>query len=686
MKWCQQFFLFLVLMPSAANAQCDTLVLNQEAQAVEDLIWADYPRTLALSGDMVAKYHGEGGLCEARALLALAKTMWTNGDYDESTRLLRDAVRFSRRAGDAVTTARSYNVIANNFYYQAYYDSAEANFIRCRDIFDVLKMRTGQIEVLHDMALMYHRQGNYAASLRALLKSETLKDLEPDFVHHVGDFSDGNTYFIDTLYYQNEIVDEQRLLQKFRKEGNLVGVYQSLINISIAYHELGDHRRSGYFAAKGSAAMKEMGHYPFWYLAARQYGLAGMKDSCFYFHARALREFPMATQIKIATTYQQLGNSHLGYHQGDSALWYYELALELNVRMNNRITVPGLHLGLAQVYRMKGDLVKAEHHLLKGLTLAKNTSVLHASNLYKFGQELYESLGRYDRALEFAKRHMALADSIDRNKDAMTMIRFQAQFETARKVKELDEARLIVRNRTITVASLAVLTSLSIGFICVLYIQRRKIQHQNEKLVESNTEQKALTLEVHHRVKNNLQYIVSLLSLQAQTVDNEELAQQIEEIKTRIMTMGLIHQRLYQMQGIQAVHLPSFVHELIDNLMLSLPNRVTVKKNLSIEPIRVDVDSAIALGLLINELATNAIKHAFGNHQSPEFGLMVAREGNHVRLSVSDNGPGYSLQMSKGRGFGIRLMELLLRKLKGTVVQINPTTLEIRLTGLGIVG
>lgn len=140
------------------------------------------------------------------------------------------------------------------------------------------------------------------------------------------------------------------------------------------------------------------------------------------------------------------------------------------------------------------------------------------------------------------------------------------------------------------------------------------------------------------------------------------------------------------MQGIQAVHLPSFIHELIDNLMLSLPNRVTVKRNVSVEPIRVDVDSAIALGLLINELATNAIKHAFGNHQSPEFSLKIAREGNHVRLSVSDNGPGYSLQMSKGKGFGIRLMELLLRKLKGTVVQIDPTTLEIQLNGLSIVG
>jgi two-component sensor histidine kinase len=399
-----------------------------------------------------------------------------------------------------------------------------------------------------------------------------------------------------------------------------------------------------------------------------------------------VEEFPQATRIKVATTYQQLGNSYLQFEQPDSALANFERTLRLSEQMNNRITIPVLHLSMAKAYRMKGDWARAEHHVVTGLKYAQGVSVLHTSSLYAFGVELYEHLGQSDKALFFAKKHDQLDDSISRNEDAMAMIRFQAQFESAKKERELEAARLVVRNRTITLVSLAVVTTLSIGFMGVLYIQRRKIQQQNSKLTESNAEQKALMQEVHHRVKNNLQYIVSLLSLQAQNVESTELAQQIEEIKTRIMTMGLIHQRLYQTHGVQAVHLPSFLQELVDNLLQAHSSRMPVTKHLAIDPIRLDVESAIALGLLVNEVTTNAVKHAFANHHAPKFALEVTREKEGIRVRVSDNGPGFSVRQSVGMGFGMRLIELLLRKLKGTLHQVNPNTIDIYMTGLGVVG
>lgn len=675
----------IVFLSHLARAQCDTTAVNRELRVAQSYIWADYPRALEASQAAVEKYRGGGTWCEGRALQVLGKTMWANGDYEKSIRSLREAVRISIRAGDLENAARSYLVIANDYYYQAYYDSAESNFIRSRDAFVALNHRTGQIEALHDMALMYHRRGTYAASLKALLESERLKELEPDFVHFVGDFSRGNTYFIDTIYYRDVIAREKSLLLKFRKNRNGIGIYQSLINIGIAYHELADYRRAGYFAAIGSQAMKETGHYPFWYMAAKEYGLAGMQDSCFYFLGRAREEFPRATQIKIATTYEQLGHSHLQFLHPDSALFYFEKALRMNVQMNNRITIPALHLSLARTYRMKGDPEAAEHHLLEGLQGARGISAHAMSDLYGFGLELYEYLEQPARALKFAKMHDQLEDSINRNEDAMTMIRFQTQFETARKERELESQRLVVRNRTITLFSLAGVTVLSIGFVVALYIQRSRIQKQNIQLQESNAEQKALTEEVHHRVKNNLQYIVSLLSLQAQNVESTELVLQIEKIKTQIMTMGIIHQRLYQAQGIQTAHLPSFLNELLDNLMRAFSSQVPVTRQVIIDPIKVDVESAIALGLLINELATNALKHAFHNHRAPAFTLKAVRTGNFIVISVSDNGPGFNLQQASERGFGIRLIHLLLRKLKGTMSQVNPNTIEIQIPGSCIV-
>ena len=287
-------------------------------------------------------------------------------------------------------------------------------------------------------------------------------------------------------------------------------------------------------------------------------------------------------------------------------------------------------------------------------------------------------------ALDYARRHVQLMDSINRTENAMAMIRFQAQFETTRKEKELEAARLVLRNRNITLFSLAAITLLSIAFMITLYIQQKRIKKQNTRLNESNAEQKALMQEVHHRVKNNLQYIVSLLSLQAQTVRNPELVQQIEEIKGRIVTIGIIHQRLYQSQDVPVVDLSVFIQELTFNLLNALPTRVAVKKHVEVEFIRVDIETGISIGLLVNELLTNSVKHAFANHAAPEFHLTIRKDGSEIVLEMSDNGPGFKLRQSGGQGFGIRLIELLLRKLKGSLVQLDANTLQIRFSGFVI--
>ena len=242
---------FILAFPFLLRAQCDTADVNRAVRNIEEQIWSDYPKAIALAESSVEQFRGSGPGCEAKTLLALAKTMWVNGDYGPSVTTLHRAVKLAIGANDVETTARCYLVMGNNFYYQGYYDSAENYFIKSRDAFVSVKHRTGQIEVLHDMALMYHRQGNYAVSLKYLLETERLKDLEPEFIHFVGDFTLGNTYLIDTLYYKNEINDEKESMKQFTRMGNTTGIWQSLINLGVAYRELGDHRRAGYYAAKG---------------------------------------------------------------------------------------------------------------------------------------------------------------------------------------------------------------------------------------------------------------------------------------------------------------------------------------------------------------------------------------------------------------------------------------------------
>lgn len=666
-----------LMSPVASLAQtCDTARVNQEVRMADALVWSDYPKVLAGSTELVEKYKGTGPWCEGRTMQLLGKVMWSNGDYEQSVNLLRVAAGMSRKAGDTRNLAACDILIANNFYYQAYYDSAEKHFKAAIATYESAGMQGPLARSLHELALMYHRKGDIANALRFLYRSEELLGIRPDILHHVVDFTGTSFIFNDTLYYRTKVRDELRQLKAYITIGNQEGTFSTFHNLGRAYAELGDHLRSARYYAKGAETQSAIGVYPFWYAVGREYGLAGLKDSCFYFHYRSKMEFPRSTAIKVLTTYEELGDSHTVFNQLDSAAWYYEKALAMNITMNNRITIPNIQCKLAQVYHRKGENDKAERLLLQGLIQAKNVSMKYLLNLFRFGTEFYDATGQPGRALTYAKRVQSLSDSINRNDAALGLIHFQAQFETARKEKELAEAKLIVRNRTIILTSLAGFSLLLVAWGSSLYIQRRKIKRQNVMLEASNAEQRALTQEVHHRVKNNLQYIVSLLNLQAQATNTQELSATIEEIKNRIMTMGLIHQRLYKAQGLQRIDVAPFVQELVTNLLNALPSRRAVENHIAVEPLQVDIDTAISLGLLINEFITNAVKHAFHNHSSPEIFLSLSKEGKELRMKIRDNGPGFQFP-GNGQGFGMKLIGLLVRKLKGKVHQPNANTIEI---------
>ena len=665
-------FVVLLLRWIPTLAQCES-----EVKKADDQVWADHRQAMLLSQEAVKTFAGKGSLCEGKTLFVLGKTLWSNGDYAQSIAVLRRAIIHAQRADDTETVARSQLVMANNFYYQAYYDSAEKYFEGCRQSFQRINHRTGLIEVLHDMALMYHRKGDFSTSLKCLLESEQRKEMEPDFVHYVGDFTGISTSFIDSTYYRQEIIDEMASLKNFDLSGNLEGVYQSFINLGIAYRELNEHRISARYFVKGSQLMSSLGFYPFWDLAGVAYGKVGMEDSCFYFHYKAKTEFPRATKIKILYTYELLGNAHLQFAHLDSALWYYEKSLAMNEAMNNRLTIAGLQLSLARVYQAKKMNDKTKQYLDQALSKSKGISVTLTSKSYHFATQFYRE-SNPALALQFSERYRNLTDSINRNENAMAMIRFQTQFETARKERDLDAARLQLRNRTMMMLSFAVITVLSLAFVITLYFQRRKIQRQNATLNESNAEQKALMQEIHHRIKNNLQYVVSLLSLQTQHVRNPEVMTQIEEVKTRIMTIGLIHQNLYQSRSIQYVDLPQFVGDLISNIIRVFPTRVQLKESVHVDLLSVDLETAISVGLLINELTTNALKHALMDHPQPEYKLYVSRVGETLSITINDNGPGFSLDEST-KGFGMRLVSLLLRKLEGTMAQSDPRTINIKI-------
>lgn len=193
-----------------------------------------------------------------------------------------------------------------------------------------------------------------------------------------------------------------------------------------------------------------------------------------------------------------------------------------------------------------------------------------------------------------------------------------------------------------------------------------------EKLLRATlAEKETLLKEIHHRVKNNMQIIASLLSLQAATVDNPVIQAQFEDSQNRIRSMALVHERLYRSQDLGSIDLSLYMQDLVGHLIQSsFGQGKSVNIVVEVGNLQLNIDQAVPCGLIVNELVSNALKYAFPDGRGGEVRIEVqcSVEGQY-RLVVSDNGVGMpeGMDFRKTASLGLKLVNSLARQLGGTV-------------------
>jgi len=241
-----------------------------------------------------------------------------------------------------------------------------------------------------------------------------------------------------------------------------------------------------------------------------------------------------------------------------------------------------------------------------------------------------------------------LTDIIHRTKTEEELARLTAQLEDR------------VLERT---AELARSNDALISEVC-----QRTIAEERLKLILH--EKDVLIKEIHHRVKNNLQVIVSLLYLQAKATGDPTCAAALLDSQTRIKSMALIHENLYQSGDFSSVDLDRYLRNLTGNLMVAYgtdPGGIRVITEA--EDVRVTVTTAIPLGLIANELIANALKYAFAGRDCGEITLTAKKEGAQITLAIADNGRGIppDLDWEHTPSLGFNLVRMLVRQLKGAI-------------------
>lgn len=219
-------------------------------------------------------------------------------------------------------------------------------------------------------------------------------------------------------------------------------------------------------------------------------------------------------------------------------------------------------------------------------------------------------------------------------------------------------------------------------------IEQRK--YDQELINNSLKEKEALLREIHHRVKNNMQIISSLLRLQSSSLKDQKSIDMYKDIQNRIITMSLIHEKLYNSGDLARINFKEYIRDLATGLFETYGfNTGKIALKINADNVSLGINSAIPCGLIINEIVSNSLKYAFPGEKTGEIKINLhSIEGNHIELLVSDNGIGLpkDMDIDKTESWGLRLISILAEKqLQGELAlnRINGTEYNIKFKDLG---
>lgn len=209
-------------------------------------------------------------------------------------------------------------------------------------------------------------------------------------------------------------------------------------------------------------------------------------------------------------------------------------------------------------------------------------------------------------------------------------------------------------------------------FVLAAVIDITGRKRHEDLLRASLAEKETLLREIHHRVKNNMQVVSSMLSLQASYVDQPLYRAMFEQCEARVRAMALIHEKLYGADNLGTIDFGQYIRELAPMLVASYAAGAPVRLELQTEPVALDIQAAIPLGLILNELVTNAVKHAYAD-SGGSLRIALLRAGDDCWLEVQDDGRGLpaDLDPQRPRGLGLRMIRGLLRQLEGSCEQLH---------------
>lgn len=592
----------------------------------------------------------------AMAMNFLGEYFQITGNLDTSVYFLKEALVFYDNVKDTVVQGRINARIAYNYKIKGVEDPTIHYYHKSLEYLSINNDTMWYGFVNDNLGMIYYRKGNYYRALEHIQQAITAFKLL-DYKLNVG-----NEYNTMGVIY--------------RKTNDKAKEEQAYLNAIEVLEEIDESNFLGYAYNN----LSEM------------YLDKGKTDSAFKLLEKARLVFQnTGNQLGLCSYY-----SVLAYHHSHSSPPEYDKVIDY---CNKSMTIAEEHGDFQQysdatsylgtAYRKTNQLRKAKDVLEKGLSVA--TKYGYKAEIVKITEELakvYKLQNRTDLALKALETHLAYKDSTsgeERIKEFTSLdLKFGfrqqqisdslAQIQKDQELIFLHEKEMQSQKQTQIVLFFIAVLVIIVAFFSFLNARRNKRQavvlnEKNNVINQALTEKELLLKEVHHRVKNNFQLVSSLLELQSKEIKDTKALESISEGKNRVRAMALIHQKLYQNENIAAFDFKTYCVQLINEIKGIYAFDEAVQTDIQIDDIHLDIDTAIPLGLIVNELITNAFKYAFkeGRKNKLFFSITKEKTGNYL-LVLKDNGSGLppDLNISKTKSLGLRLVQRLTRQLHGT--------------------
>ena len=353
--------------------------------------------------------------------------------------------------------------------------------------------------------------------------------------------------------------------------------------------------------------------------------------------------------------------------------------------LNNNFLLMRCWLSIGKLQLFQGKYITAIESLQKSIDIAGPEFGDHyyLSEAYKRLGNAFVGNHDYKGATEAFVVYDSLKNMIFTEAADQRISLLQTEFDMAQKESTIQGMEDQLKKQSSQKTLITIIAGLLLLLLLVLYVTYQKDKGKNILLERQNSEKEFLLKEIHHRVKNNLGIVSSLLDLQAAKMKDEHAIEAIEESRNRVYSMSMIHQKLYQGKNLSSIEMKDYLINLSKHILDSYGAEKFIEFEFELDELELDVDDAIPLGLIVNELLTNSFKHAFPNSKKGKIKIVFQKIGKElILLEIEDDGVGFhrdDLNNELSSGFGTQLIDLLVQQLDGSMMTFNGQGTRVRM-------